>query len=152
MFEIVENKIETYDLIKSTKDNVGGLVTFEGRVRDHNHGRKVSRLEYEAFKEMAILEGQKIIDEALKQFNIEDAYCVHRVGSLEIKDLAVWIVVYSEHREAAFRACEYIIDQVKTRVPIWKKEFYLDGKTDWVKCLACAAKGVSHHEHFHHHK
>jgi molybdopterin synthase catalytic subunit len=134
----------------TTLSNVGGLVTFEGRVRNHNHGRSVLKLEYEAFKEMAILEGQKIIDEAKSKFKIEDAFCIHRVGVLEIKDLAVWIVVYSEHRDAAFRACEYIIDQIKIRVPIWKKEYYEDGQTDWVKCLTCAAKGVAHSEHYHH--
>lgn len=150
MFRITEEKIEVYDLAQSTSDEVGGIVTFEGRVRINNHGRKVLKLEYEAFPEMAEAQGEKIINEAKSLFAIEDAYCIHRTGTLALRDLAIWIVVYAKHREAAFRACEYIIDQVKTRVPIWKKEFYVDGQTDWVKCLACSAKGIAHHDHFHH--
>lgn len=152
MFKIIEGTITPHDLRESTLDSVGGIVTFEGRVRNSNHGRKVTQLEYEAFPEMAELEGNKIIDEAQKKFDIEVAYCVHRTGTLGVRDLAVWIVAYSKHRDAAFKACEYIIDQIKTRVPIWKKEFYEDGHTDWVKCLACAAKGIPHHDHFHHTK
>lgn len=150
MFKIVSEPIIVQDLRETTLDEVGGIVTFEGRVRNNNQGKKVIELEYEAFPEMAELEGNKIILEAKQKFAIEDAVCVHRTGTLTIRDLAVWIVVYARHREAAYRASEYIIDQVKTRVPIWKKEFYEDGETDWVKCLACAAKGIPHHEHFHH--
>lgn len=150
MFRMTEEAIQVHSLFDTTLDEVGGIVTFEGRVRNDNHGRKVKKLEYEAFPEMAESEGMKIIQEAKALFAIEEAYCVHRSGTLTIRDLAIWIVVYAKHREAAFRACEYIIDQVKTRVPIWKKEFYVDGDTDWVKCLACAAKGVAHHDHFHH--
>lgn len=152
MFHIIDGEILPHNLRDTTLDQVGGIVTFEGRVRNSNQGRKVTKLEYEAFPEMAELEGRKILQEARGLFQIEEAYCVHRTGSLTIRDLAVWIVVYAKHREAAFRACEYIIDQIKTRVPIWKKEFYEDGQTDWVKCLACAAKGIPHHDHFHHTK
>lgn len=150
MFHMTEDPIQVHSLIDTTLDQVGGIVTFEGRVRHNNHGRKVAKLEYEAFPEMAESEGIKIMNEAKSLFKIEDAYCVHRTGMLAIRDLAIWIVVYAKHREAAFRASEYIIDQVKTRVPIWKKEFYVNGETEWVKCLACAAKGVAHHDHFHH--
>lgn len=150
MFRMTEEPIQVNDLFNTTMDQVGGIVTFEGRVRNDNHGRKVTQLEYEAFPEMAETEGVKIMNEARERFAIEGAYCIHRTGVLKIRDLAIWIVVYAKHREAAFRASEYIIDQVKTRVPIWKKEFYVDGQTEWVKCLACAAKGVAHHDHFHH--
>lgn len=150
MFLITEEPILVHNLMNTTQDQVGGIVTFEGRVRNDNHGRKVIKLEYEAFPEMATSEGMKIIQEAREQFAIEDAYCIHRTGTLTIRDLAIWIVVYAKHREAAFRASEFIIDQVKTRVPIWKKEHYVDGTSDWVKCLACAAKGIAHHDHFHH--
>ena len=150
MFQMTETAIKVHDLFDTTLDQVGGIVTFEGRVRNDNHGRKVEKLEYEAFPEMAEAEGMKIIQEAKSKFAIESAYCVHRTGVLNIRDIAIWIVVYAKHREAAYRASEYIIDQVKTRVPIWKKEYYVDGQTDWVKCLACAAKGIPHHDHFHH--
>jgi len=150
MFKITESPIAVNDLMESTTDEAGGIVTFEGRVRNSNQGRSVLRLEYEAFAEMAEVEGMKILTEAKAKFPILDATCIHRVGTLYLKEMAIWIVVYAKHREPAFKAAEYIIDQVKTRVPIWKKEFYVDGQTDWVKCLACAAKGVAHHDHFHH--
>ncbi|MCM2348828.1 MAG: molybdenum cofactor biosynthesis protein MoaE [Bacteriovoracaceae bacterium] len=150
MFRMTQTPIKVHDLFDTTLDQVGGIVTFEGRVRNDNHGRRVEKLEYEAFPEMAETEGNKIIQEAMSKFAIEGAYCVHRTGVLVIRDIAIWIVVYAKHREAAYRASEYIIDQVKTRVPIWKKEYYVDGQTDWVKCLACAAKGIPHHDHFHH--
>lgn len=150
MFKITDSPILTHDLMETTSEHVGGIVTFEGRVRKSNQGRQVLRLEYEAYAEMAELEGHKILKEARERFDIEDAYCVHRTGTLELKELAVWIIAYAKHREAAFKACEYIIDQIKTRVPIWKKEYYEDGETEWVRCLACAAKGIPHHDHYHH--
>jgi molybdopterin synthase catalytic subunit len=112
----------------------GGFVAFEGWVRNHNEGQPVLRLEYEAFAELAIKEGQRIIDEALEQFAITGAVCVHRVGLLEIGDMAVWVGVAAAHRGAAFDACRHIIDEVKLRVPIWKKEHYASGDSGWVNC------------------
>ena len=114
----------------------GGFVAFEGWVRNHNEGQPVLRLEYEAFAELAIKEGQLIIDEALQRFAITGAACVHRVGLLEIGDMAVWVGVAAAHRGAAFDACRYIIDEVKQRVPIWKKEHYASGDSGWVNCEA----------------
>ena len=150
MFDLTNQEITLHNLNSTTTVEVGGIVTFEGRVRIHNQGHVVESLTYEAFDEMSILEGKKIIDEARAQFDIIDAYCVHRTGTLTLKELAVKVVVYAKHRQAAFDACEFIIDQVKVRVPIWKKEIYKDGSSDWVKCLTCAMKGVSHYEHYHH--
>lgn len=150
MFKIVDGPIVLHDYFESTLDEVGGIVTFEGRVRDNNQGKKVKKLLYEAFCEMAELEGAKILKEAKSFFAISKADCIHRTGVLAIRDLAIRISVYAKHREAAFLACQYIIDQVKTRVPIWKKEFYIDGETEWVKCLTCANQGIAHHDHFHH--
>lgn len=112
----------------------GGFVAFEGWVRNHNEGQAVLRLEYEAFAELAEKEGQRIIDEALDRFDIVHAACVHRVGLLEIGDMAVWVGVSAAHRGAAFDACRYIIDEVKQRVPIWKKEHYASGDSGWVNC------------------
>jgi len=112
----------------------GGFVAFEGWVRNHNEGEGVLRLEYEAFAALAEKEGQRIIDEALEKFAIVSAACVHRVGLLEIGDMAVWVGVSAAHRGAAFDACRYIIDEVKTRVPIWKKEHYARGDSGWVNC------------------
>lgn len=114
----------------------GGFVAFEGWVRNHNEGQAVLRLEYEAFAELAETEGQRIIDEALQRFAVTGAACVHRIGLLEIGDMAVWVGVSAAHRGAAFDACRYIIDEVKQRVPIWKKEHYANGDSGWINCEA----------------
>ena len=132
----------------------GGYASFEGWVRDHNEGRRVHRLEYEAFESLAIREGERIVAEAIERYGVARAACVHRVGALEIGDLAVWVGVSAPHRGEAFAACRYIIDEVKHRVPIWKKEHYTDGDSGWVNCERCAAHAHDHdhdevgsHEH-----
>ncbi len=112
----------------------GACATFEGWVRDHNEGRAVERLEYEAYAPVAVKEGEAILAEARAKFPIEDAVCIHRVGPLAIGDMAVWVGVSAAHRGAAFDACRYIIDEVKGRVPIWKKEHYAGGYSGWVNC------------------
>ncbi|HJP05190.1 MAG: molybdenum cofactor biosynthesis protein MoaE [Gammaproteobacteria bacterium] len=122
----------------------GGYVSFEGWVRDRNEGQEVLKLEYQAYEQLATREGARILDEAAVKFPIENAVCVHRVGELEIGDLAVWVGVSSGHRDEAFRACRYIIDEVKQRVPVWKKEYYASGDSGWVNCEACATPGHSH--------
>ena len=122
----------------------GGFVTFEGWVRNRNDGQDVTRLEYQAYERLAIKEGERIMAEARAKFPFEAAACVHRVGALEIGDLAVWVAVSSVHRDEAFKACRYIIDEVKHRVPIWKKEHYLNGDSGWVNCEACAAGAHAH--------
>ena len=124
----------------------GGYVTFEGWVRDHNEGRAVQRLEYEAFAALAEAEGERIVTEAIARFSVQHAACIHRVGDLGLGEMAVWVGVSSRHRAEAFAACRYIIDEVKHRVPIWKKEHYADGATEWVNCERCAHPG----EHAHH--
>jgi molybdopterin/thiamine biosynthesis adenylyltransferase/molybdopterin synthase catalytic subunit/rhodanese-related sulfurtransferase len=129
----------------------GGYAAFEGWVRNHNEGREVRRLEYEAFTELAVREGERIIAEACARFGVENARCVHRIGDLALGELAVWVGVSARHRDEAFRACRYIIDEVKHRVPIWKKEHYVDGDSGWVNCERCAATpDHAHHDHSHH--
>jgi molybdopterin synthase catalytic subunit len=113
-------------------DRVGGYASFEGWVRDHNDGRTVDGLRYEAYTALAEAEGGRIVDEAISRFDIIDARCVHRVGDLVIGELAVWVGVSAAHRDAAFAACRYIIDEVKARVPIWKHERYADGAGGWL--------------------
>lgn len=117
----------------------GGHACFEGWVRDHNEGRRVVRLEYEAFEPLAIKEGERIIAQAIARFGVEHAACVHRLGPLGIGETAVWVGVSARHRHEAFLACRYIIDEVKHRVPIWKKEHYESGDSGWVNCERCAA-------------
>jgi len=112
--------------------SAGAAVTFEGTVRDHNEGRAVRRLAYQAYDTLAASEGERIVAEAKARFAIEHALCVHRVGELAIGDVAVWVGVSAAHRGAAFEAARYVIDETKKRVPIWKKEFYADGESDWL--------------------
>src|SRR6185312_7569044 len=127
----------------------GGCVAFEGWVRDHNEGRRVLRLEYEAFAPLAVREGQRILQEARERFGVQHLLCAHRVGALEIGDIAVWVGVSAAHRGECFEACRYIIDEVKHRVPIWKKEHYESGDSGWVNCERCAqdAGHTAHREH-----
>jgi len=116
----------------------GALCVFEGWVRNENEGHDVERLEYEAYGPIAEKEGEKVIAEARARFGILDAVCVHRTGLLDIGDCAVWVGVVAGHRDEAFLAGRYIIDEVKVRLPIWKKEFYADGDSGWVNCERCA--------------
>ena len=120
----------------------GGYTSFEGLVRNHNEGMSVRHLEYEAFEPLAIKEGERIIAEAIERFGIEHAACVHRIGDLAIGEMAVWVGAAARHRDEAFRACRYIIDEVKHRVPIWKKEHYENGDSGWVNCERCAVPSV----------
>ena len=122
-----------------TDDAAGGFVAFEGWVRNENEGQEVLRLEYEVYAPLAVKEGAKIIEEAMAKFPILRADCVHREGLLEIGECAVWVGVASAHRDEAFTACRYIIDEIKLRLPVWKKEHYVNGDSGWVNCERCAA-------------
>lgn len=115
-------------------DHCGACVWFEGWVRDHNEGRAVLRLEYEVYAPLARKEGLKVLTEASARFDIRQALCVHRSGLLELGDIAVVVGVSAAHRDAAFQACRYIIDEIKHRLPIWKREHYADGHSEWVNC------------------
>ncbi len=122
----------------------GGFVSFEGWVRNRNEGQPVLRLEYQAYEALALKEGNRIIAEAVERFSVANALCIHRVGLLEISELAVWVGVSAGHRDEAFKACRYIIDEIKHRVPIWKKEYYEGGDSGWVNCEACASHVHDH--------
>jgi len=149
-FSVSSQPIDTAAARKLVSDHhCGALVVFEGWVRDHNEGQEVERLEYEIYRPLALKEGTRIIDEACERFAIKHAFCIHREGLLELGDCAVIVCVSSAHRGAAFDACRYIIDETKTRLPIWKKEHYTTGDSEWVNCQACAAAGHSHAGHSH---
>jgi len=106
----------------------GALCLFVGVVRDHNEGRRVLRLEYEAYEEMALPLMEKIAAEARSRWRVSEVRIVHRLGRLEVGDASVAVAVTSAHRGEAFAACRYAIDALKASVPIWKKEFYADGE------------------------
>ena len=149
-FAVSDSPIDVAAARKAVTDShCGALVVFEGWIRDHNEGQEVERLEYEVYRPVAVKEGAKIIDEALTRFAVSHAMCIHREGLLELGDCAVIVCVSSAHRGAAFDACRYIIDQAKTRLPIWKKEHYITGVSEWVNCEQCAAAGHSHGDHQH---
>ncbi len=123
----------------------GGYCSFEGWVRDHHEGKSVSSLEYSSYPELANKEGNRITDAAMERFDIQDIRCHHRVGHLEIGEMAVYVGVSAAHRDAAFQACRYVIDEIKHSVPIWKKEYYTDNSTAWPKCSGCNNPAHSHH-------
>jgi molybdopterin synthase catalytic subunit len=138
-FSLHHTALEPQQLIAALRrPDCGGYVTFEGTVRNHNEGRAVRRLEYEAFAPLAVREGERILADACARFGLERAHCAHRVGALDIGAIAVWVGVGAVHRGEAFEACRYIIDHVKHSVPIWKKEYYEDGDSGWVNCEHCA--------------
>ncbi len=134
-FAISSESLNRKALRASLQDvSAGAFVLFEGWVRDHNEGRKVLQLEYEVYEPLAVQEGNAILQEAKDKFSLVLAAAVHRHGLLELTEPAVLVGVSSAHRDAAFDACRYIIDEVKARLPIWKKEHYADGSSDWVNC------------------
>lgn len=112
----------------------GGYVSFEGIIRDHNHGKKVSYLEYEVYEELASKELLRLAAETKEKFELTQVSAVHRSGKLDIGDVAVMIQVSGGHRSECFLGCKYMIDEIKKRVPIWKHEFYEDGSNDWTRC------------------
>ena len=111
--------------LKSGED--GAVVVFDGIVRNNTRGRETSYLYYEAYDEMAVSQMQALVKQALERFAVRDALLHHRLGRLEIGESSVLIAVASAHRGAAFDACRWMIDTLKTTVPIWKKEFFNDG-------------------------
>lgn len=135
MFAIASEPIDTVAWSRLVEDDAAGaFASFEGKVRNHANGRAVQSLAYEAYQALAQKEGARILQEALARFPIAKAACVHRVGHLAVGDTAVWVGVSGAHRSEAFEACRFIIDEVKKRVPVWKKEFYAEGGSGWVNC------------------
>jgi len=129
MYRITADPIDVAALERSVRtDACGGIVTFAGVVRERSDdGRAVTGLSYEAHEQMARAEFARIAAEAKERFGASEITVVHRTGDLQIGEVAVAVVVASAHRGAAFDACEYVIDELKARAPIWKKEHYADG-------------------------
>ncbi len=109
----------------------GAVATFVGQVRDHHAGRVVTSLSYSAYGPMAERICQEILTEAEGRWSVAVALA-HRIGSLDVGDDAVAVVVAAAHRSEAFEACRWVIEEVKQRVPIWKRERYADGTESWV--------------------
>ncbi len=132
MFRIVREAIEPYALEQIARSTDGGIVTFLGIVRDAaEDGKRVSALTYEAFEPMALREFEDIASEARDRFGEVRMAIVHRVGEVRVGEISVAVLAAAAHRDAAFDACRYAIDQLKRRAPIWKQERYADGTAQW---------------------
>ena len=145
MFKLSKEPIDPQALKANFLDaHAGAFVVFEGWVRDHHEDKKVAALDYESYEDLAYKEAEKILSETRKQFAVINFLCVHRVGKLSVGDTAVWVGVTAVHREQAFAACRYLIDEIKKRVPIWKKEYYENGTSNWVNCEGCSPSAHGH--------
>ena len=121
----------------------GASILFVGTVRDTNDGRSVTGIEYSSYAAMASRELDRIASEAAASFGTPDIVVEHRTGSLTLGDASVVIAVAHPHRAAAFDAARFVIEQIKIRVPIWKRELYTDGSREWVDPIAAARKADS---------
>lgn len=135
MFAVVREPIAMAALAQRVRtDACGAVVTFAGVVRERSDDeRPVNGLSYEAHETMAVAEFERIAGEARERFGPCEIAVVHRVGDLRIGEVAVAVAVASAHRGQAFDACEYVIDELKARAPIWKKEHYTDGGSEWIE-------------------
>ncbi|HEV2401576.1 MAG TPA: molybdenum cofactor biosynthesis protein MoaE [Candidatus Sulfotelmatobacter sp.] len=125
---IVRKPIDTIGTLAALKsEEDGAALVFEGVVRNQTRGRQTLYLDYEAYEPMALQELQSLATQALAKFEVRDVAVIHRLGRMEIGETSVLIVVASAHRAAAFEACRWLIDTLKRTVPIWKKEYFVDG-------------------------
>lgn len=132
-FSLVSEPIDIPSLAAELGDPAAGaVVTFDGRVRNHNAGQAVGHLEYQAYPALAISTGQRILEEEASRHGVLAVQAVHRTGPLAIGEAAVWVGVASAHRGPAFDAARAIMERLKYELPIWKKETYADGSTEWV--------------------
>ncbi len=130
--QLIDEKLDAGRCVRFVSaPEAGGINVFIGTVRNHTKGKKVLRLEFEAYEPMAVSEMQKIARRAMEKFDAQRIAIHHRIGSLDIGEIPVVIAVGAAHREAAFRACRFAIDTLKETVPIWKKEIFEDGEV-WV--------------------
>jgi molybdopterin synthase catalytic subunit len=132
--EVVDSPLDLAAHVQAVAEHrAGALVTFSGVVRDHDHGRVVTLLEYEGHPTAG-----KVLREVAEEIAADpDVYAVavsHRVGTLAIGDVALVAVVSTAHRAAAFAACARLVDEAKARLPIWKRQVFADGTDEWVNC------------------
>jgi molybdopterin synthase catalytic subunit/molybdopterin converting factor small subunit len=140
---IVRSRIDVAALEAAVADpGAGAIATFVGTTRNENSGRRVLRLEYEAYEPMALSEMRKLAEEAARRWRITRAAVTHRIGVVEVGEASVAIAVSAPHRAEAFAACRFLIDRIKEIVPIWKKEHFEGGEI-WVGCQ------TSHPPHVH---
>jgi len=133
MIRISEKEIDAAELLSSVAvPEAGGIDLFLGTTRNHSKGKKVVRLEYEAYPSMAVKMMEEIEREIRRRWSVQRVAIVHRTGVVPVMEASVGIAVSAAHRSDAFEACRYAIDEIKKRVPIWKKEVFADGEV-WVE-------------------
>ncbi len=132
MVELVEAEIDVGEIYRRLEDpSCGAAVVFVGRVRDHHEGRCVTGIRYTAYADMVRSEGALIMEEARMQFPVSRTVMTHRIGPHAIGDISIVVGVASPHRVDSFAAAEWIMDEVKRRLPVWKEEFYAEGDRAW---------------------
>jgi molybdopterin synthase catalytic subunit len=133
MIELTTQPIDFTAVTESVRsNNAGAVVLFLGTVREFTGDAQTSSLDYEAYPAMAVQAMQQLDQEARERWTLVDVSIVHRTGHLDLGEIAVAVAVSSGHRAAAFEAGQWLLDTLKQRVPIWKKELYSNGQTEWV--------------------
>jgi molybdopterin synthase catalytic subunit len=151
-FDIRDTALSVDEVLASVSHpSAGGIDVFIGTVRNFNDGRTVTKLEYEAYKTMAVLEMNRIANELTHEFKDVRLAAIHRVGSLVVGDIAVVCAASAVHRGEAFSACRRLIDEIKARVPIWKREWGPDGPywIHWADARCTPDHGHQDHHHVH---
>ena len=129
---IQKELIDLDAILKSgTSNSDGSDLIFIGKVRDLSRGKTVTHIDYDIYNEMAVKELNKIADEAASEHELNRMIIIHRYGRVTLGETSIMILVSSPHRDSSYKASRYIIDEIKKRVPIWKKEFYTDG-SEWI--------------------
>jgi len=130
---LVRAPIDSLALLRAVSNpGNGAVILFLGAVRQVNEGRAVTGIDYAAYEGMALRELQSIVDEASARFDTPDVVVEHRLGELEVEEISVGIAVGHPHRDAAYGLSRWVIEELKRRVPIWKREHYADGTREWV--------------------
>lgn len=133
MIRIVTQKIDTTAVLESVQaEACGAAVLFVGTTRRMTDGRETTKLNYECYEEMAIRKMEELSDQAKSTWPVDGVSVVHRVGNVALGEASIAIAVSSAHRQASFVAAEWLIDEIKKQVPIWKQEFWADGVSEWV--------------------
>lgn len=131
--EITEQQIDVNNALQQIRsEECGGIILFLGTTRSNNNGRTVTRLNYISHVEMSIHQLNKIVDKAIEKYSIKHVVVIHRIGQLKPGEISVIVAVSTIHRKEAFEGARFIIDELKKHVPIWKEEFYDNGKC-WLK-------------------
>ena len=133
MIRVQREDIDIQKALEAVRSpDTGGIVTFTGTVRDNAKGRKIAKMNIEVYEAMAVKQLEDIRAEAIEKYGVNEINVIHRYGDLDVGDNIVFIAVSAGHRAEAFEACMYVIDELKQRVPIWKKEMTPEGDF-WVE-------------------